>query len=305
MTSTNLEEYVEQNDTIVNDDSSILAHFGILGMKWGKRNGPPYPLSADNHSANEHAMAKATGTSIGKSSGKGSAENLSDEEKAAAKQAKKDAAAEKKRISAEAKAKTKAEQHEAAKKKAIADGDAKTIKKYFSEYTTEELNDAVKRIDNLQKINQAIPKEKTTWDAIDSASKKLDKVSNAAASGIKAYNNYAKIMNALDGESRPIIGTQKNNDGGNGSKKSNASGGNSSKKDKGSNNASGNNSSKQDKGSNTSNSANQNRESRQSTNNASMSTALSTIGNNSFNDYNSSTIDLEYNSETGHYRYVA
>lgn len=30
-----------------------LAHHGILGQKWGKRNGPPYPLSASDHSASE------------------------------------------------------------------------------------------------------------------------------------------------------------------------------------------------------------------------------------------------------------
>ena len=30
-----------------------MAHHGILGQKWGKRNGPPYPLDAKSHSASE------------------------------------------------------------------------------------------------------------------------------------------------------------------------------------------------------------------------------------------------------------
>lgn len=34
-------------------ESNYLMHHGILGMKWGRRNGPPYPLGSGDHSANE------------------------------------------------------------------------------------------------------------------------------------------------------------------------------------------------------------------------------------------------------------
>lgn len=34
-------------------ESEYLAHHGILGMKWGHRNGPPYPLDASEHSSSE------------------------------------------------------------------------------------------------------------------------------------------------------------------------------------------------------------------------------------------------------------
>lgn len=34
-------------------ESNYLIHHGILGQKWGKKNGPPYPLDAGDHSSSE------------------------------------------------------------------------------------------------------------------------------------------------------------------------------------------------------------------------------------------------------------
>lgn len=38
---------------LVVDSKGYLQHHGILGMHWGDRNGPPYPLSPGDHSASE------------------------------------------------------------------------------------------------------------------------------------------------------------------------------------------------------------------------------------------------------------
>lgn len=55
-------------DFLSSDD--ILSHHGIVGQKWGHRNGPPYPLGAEDHSKAQIAAAKKAGVRVGKSTGK-------------------------------------------------------------------------------------------------------------------------------------------------------------------------------------------------------------------------------------------
>lgn len=54
--------------------SSYLVHHGILGQEWGKKNGPPYPLDDEDHSAKEKKLASGEG-------GGGGAEDEEDKDK--------------------------------------------------------------------------------------------------------------------------------------------------------------------------------------------------------------------------------
>ena len=53
---------------VVSDD--YLAHHGILGQKWGQRNGPPYPLGSGDHSVSEKRAGWQKSLRSGRSSGK-------------------------------------------------------------------------------------------------------------------------------------------------------------------------------------------------------------------------------------------
>lgn len=60
-------------NTFYDEHQYYLAHHGILGMKWGKKNGPPYPLSDAKHNKiiKQHKDINMFRESIKKGMGKG------------------------------------------------------------------------------------------------------------------------------------------------------------------------------------------------------------------------------------------
>lgn len=56
----------QKGDLKMSDE--FLSHHGILGQKWGKLNGPPYPLGKGDHSSSEKQAASNAGIKVGEAS---------------------------------------------------------------------------------------------------------------------------------------------------------------------------------------------------------------------------------------------
>lgn len=56
-------KYESEYYGIICMDIDAIEHHGILGQRWGKKNGPPYPLGADDHSALERKLKKSRSSS--------------------------------------------------------------------------------------------------------------------------------------------------------------------------------------------------------------------------------------------------
>lgn len=224
--------------------SNFLEHHGILKQKWGHRNGPPYPLGSGDHSSAEKQAASDAGIKVGKSSGKGSIEKVKKAKK------KKPLTEEEKRLKAEEAqlkgdskkitkymeklstqelqdAQTRAQirknlegpqekkmtKSEKEIDEAIKSGDKEKIKAQADKMTTNQLRDAMDKIDLMQKLNYQ-PPAPTTMDKIDSAMKKVDKARDWMEKGLKAYDALAAINNTFNKENqwpRPKLNNNDNN----------------------------------------------------------------------------------------------
>lgn len=191
-------------------ESGYLAHHGILGQKHGQRNGPPYPLDADDHSAAEkkagwhkslaksikdHRIAKKRKKALNKAR-KVRAQHVK-EQKKEAKLAKKQLHEEKKFAKE--------------KDRILKSGDAKEILKYKDKLSDQELKNALDRVRNDIALREIAAKsEKSGFDRIDDIMNTAGKVTDWAQKGVKGYNTFAEIYNSVKAHSKeeqlPIIG---------------------------------------------------------------------------------------------------
>ena len=155
-----------------------LYHHGILGQKWGHKNGPPYPLGASDHSASEKKAGwrKSLSQSI------------------------KDHKTKKKRQKAAAKARVaKKQKEEDLKKKEKNLRNPAWVKKHMDQLSDEDLIRARNRM-NLE--NDA---RRAAISKMNAGKDYADFVLGYANTGIKAYNTVAKVYNATEsGKKSPM-----------------------------------------------------------------------------------------------------
>ena len=209
-------------------DKDYLEHHQILGAKWGKKNGPPYPLGSGDHSSSEKKAAAAAGVKVGKDSGKGSIENVKKKKKSPLTEEEKRLKAEEARLKGDSKninkymdklttdelrdAQTRAQikkslseekqsKAEKDKRDAMLSGDKEKVKEYATKMTYNELSEAMNKVNLMQQLNYEPPKP-TTMDKINEAVKKVDTARDWMEKSLKAYDALAAINNTFNKDNK-------------------------------------------------------------------------------------------------------
>lgn len=156
-------------------NSDELYHHGIMGMQWGKQNGPPYPIREGDHSIKEkRAMRKAAR-----------------QERIAARKAKK-------QQKHELKMQRKAEKAEARRKEILRKGDAKAISKLKGNISNDEYREVFQRLNNERILDELTSSQVKEISAkINSIKNILSNVKTASDAAIDFYNNGADVYNTI------------------------------------------------------------------------------------------------------------
>lgn len=170
-------------------EDHYFAHHGILGQKHGVRNGPPYPLDPEDHSAREKKA--------------GWIKSLKTRHVEKKKKKQRQKALEKARVAKVEKAKQAELQRkfDEEKEKVLRSGKASEILKYKGQMTNDEMEYAIQRINKEEKLYGLSAKEqKSGWEKVDKLFDRVGTITNWVNKATNAYDAVDKLLKKINGE---------------------------------------------------------------------------------------------------------